>query len=222
MSLYTFSKADTLPSINAPVGLQIQESTDSALLARIGSTMVEEVIQRLANDHVAFVAYLNDEPTAFGWMARGKAKIGELNHEMVMPVGNRYLWNFRTMEAYRGLGIYPTLLRYIIQHEGDKANRFWIIHAPENKSSMKGIQKAGFQYVGKLYINNNGIATIEDTTTANIYQGLLEKMSISLSNEEPASFWNCSSSYLKKRQKECCCTALANECLSNNLLTFAS
>lgn len=222
MSLYTISKADTLPSIKLSAGLQIQESTDTALLAQMGSTTQEEVIKRLANDHVAFVAYMNGEPAAFGWMAKGKAFIGELNHELILPIGNRYLWNFRTMEAFRGLGIYPALLRYIIQQEGGKANRFWIIHAPENKSSLKGIQKAGFQYVGKLYTNNNGLAAIENTTASNSYHELLEQMNISLSEEAPASCWNCSSPYLKKRQNECCCATSANECVSNNLHALAS
>jgi GNAT superfamily N-acetyltransferase len=222
MSLYTISKADTPRSIKLPVGLQIQECTDTALLAQMGSTTEEEVIKRLANDHVAFVAYMHGEPAAFGWMARGKAQIGELNHELILPIGNRYLWNFRTIETYRGLGIYPALLRYIIQYEAEKASRFWIIHAPENKASLKGIQKAGFQYVGKLYADHDGLATIESTITASYFQELLEQMNISLSEEVPASCWNCSSPYLKKRQKECCCAASANECVSNNLLALAS
>jgi GNAT superfamily N-acetyltransferase len=222
MSLYTISKADTLPSIKSPAGLQVKECTDTVLLAQMASITEEAVINRLANDHVAFVAYMNSEPAAFGWMARGKARIGELNHELILPIGNRYLWNFRTMSAYRGLGIYPALLQYIIQQEAEKANRFWIIHAPENNASLKGIQKAGFQYVGKLYVNQDGIATIENTTASNNYHELLEQMDISLSMEAPASCWNCSSPYLKKREAACCCAASANICIGNNLLAIAS
>jgi GNAT superfamily N-acetyltransferase len=78
----------------------------------------------LANDHLAFVGYINNQPAAFGWMARGKARIGELNHELILPIGNRYLWNFRTMEAYRGLGVYPALLQYIIELKRRKRTGF--------------------------------------------------------------------------------------------------
>jgi GNAT superfamily N-acetyltransferase len=220
MSLYTLTNLNSFPAIKKPTGLTIEESTDIQLLAILGNTTVDDVRSRLANDHSAFVAYINNQPAAFGWMARGKAKIGELNHEFVLPQGNRYLWNFRTLEAFRGLGIYPALLQYILQFEKHKANRFWIIHAPENNSSLKGIRKAGFEYVGKLY-SNNGIATLENNSLSGI-ESLLAEMDIIISEEQAASRWNCSSPYLKKRKAECCCSASGVECVGNNLLSLAS
>jgi len=168
------------------------------LLARMGTTTVSEVRRRWANEHVAFVACFNNQPAAFGWMARTTAAIGELNHELTLPVGNRYLWNFRTLAAYRGRGIYPALLQHMIRYEVHNTNRFWIIHAPENQSSMKGIRKAGFQYVGKLYTNRSGIACIEHTRAAGTFRRLLEEMGFRIAAGEPASRWNCSSSHFKK------------------------
>lgn len=220
MSLYTLTNLNSFPSIKEPAGLTIEENTDIQLLSILGNTTVDDVRSRLANDHLAFVAYINNQPAAFGWMARGKAKIGELNHEFVLPQGNRYLWNFRTLEAFRGLGIYPALLQYILQYEKHKANRFWIIHAPENISSLKGIKKAGFEYVGKLYINK-GIATLENTSLSGI-EALLAEMNIAISEEQAASCWNCSSPYLKKRKAECCCSTSGAECVGNNLLSLVS
>ncbi len=219
MSLYTIQTKDILPTIQLPAGLRIEESTNVDLLAWMGTTTVADIIKRIANDHTAFVAYINNTPAAFGWMARGKALVGELAHELVLPIGNRYLWNFRTMEAFRGLGIYPALLQYIIQFE--KANRFWIIHAPENKSSLRGIKKAGFHYVGRLY-SNKGVATIENTSLSQSIDTLLAEMDIVLSEEQPASCWNCSSPHLKRRKAECCCATSGDECIGNNLLSLAS
>ena len=221
MPLYTLQTSDTLPFIKSPAGVRIAECDDVSLLATIGTTSQADVIKRLANDHVAFVAYINNTPAAFGWMARGKAYIGELDHQLILPVGNRYLWNFRTMEAFRGLGIYPALLHYIIRRETEKANRFWIIHAPENTSSLKGIKKAGFQYVGKLY-SSKGKAAIETTNIPDSSFNLLSQMNISISTEQAASCWNCSSPHLKKRKLECCCTSKGDECIGNNLLSLAS
>ncbi|RYF78981.1 MAG: N-acetyltransferase, partial [Chitinophagaceae bacterium] len=209
-----------LPSIKWPQGLRIEECTNTSLLAWIGSNTEEDVVKRLANDHLAFVAYMNNIPAAFGWMARGKATIGELGHELVLPIGNRYLWNFRTMEAFRGLGIYPALLHYIIDSE-KRASRFWIIHAPENNSSLRGIKKAGFEPVGKLY-SNDGVTTIENTPASQKACRLLSEMNIAISTDEPASCWNCSSPYLKKRKAECCCLSSQDECVGNNLLALAS
>jgi hypothetical protein len=221
MSLYTLTTTDTLPAIQLTAGLRMEECTNVDLLACMGTTTVEDVIKRMANDHVAFVAYINNVPAAFGWMARGKALIGELNHELILPIGNRYLWNFRTLEAFRGLGIYPALLHYIIRYERGNANRFWIIHAPENRSSLKGIKKAGFQYVGKLY-SRKDIATLENTPLSKSSRKLLTEMDIAISEEQPASCWNCSSPHLKKRKRECCCATSGTECIGNNLLSLAS
>ncbi|MBK7122848.1 MAG: GNAT family N-acetyltransferase [Chitinophagaceae bacterium] len=222
MSLYTFSHSAKLSSVHIPAGLRIEASTDIRLLSIIGNSTIEDVTKRLANDNTAFIAYLNNLPAAFGWMARDNAKIGELNHEFILPEGNRYLWNFRTLEAYRGKGIYPALLQFILQHGDHGSTRFWIIHAPENKASLKGIQNAGFEYVGKLYIDGNNIATIESNETALTFQEELEYMDIKLSGQIANSCWNCSSPYLKKRFSACCCSTAGNECIGNNMLTMAS
>lgn len=155
-------------------------------------------------------------------MARGKATIGELNHSFILPLRHRYLWNFRTLAEYRGLGIYPALLQYIIKYEGYKAKQFWIIHAPENKASLSGIVKAGFQYVGKLYANAEGKTTIDANDVSEMHQRSLTFMNIELSHETTASCWNCSSPYLKKRRLECCCAAAENECVGHNQLLLAS
>ncbi len=222
MSLYTFSRSDKPTPVKIPAGLKMELSTDIRLLSIIGNTTREEVTKRLANDNRAFVAFINNQPAAFGWMARDHAKIGELNHEFILPTGNRYLWNFRTLEAYRGLGIYPALLQYILQNAGADANRFWIIHAPENNASLKGIQKAGFEYVGKLYLDEDNKATIEYNDTALTFKEELEYMDISLSPQTASSCWNCSSPYLKKRMPECCCLTASEECIGNSMMSILS
>lgn len=216
MSLYTLAANHASPPAKAVRELRIEESSNVALLSVMGSTSEEEVVRRLANDHVAFVAYLNNTPAAFGWMARGKAFIGELNHTVILPPGHRYLWNFRTLETFRGLGIYPTLLQRIIELEDNQAVRFWIIHAPENEASLRGIQKAGFQFVGKLY-NTGENTVIEATAGAFENREHLREMAIAISNDKPVSCWNCSSPYLKKRKSECCCASLGKICVGYNL-----
>lgn len=198
------------------VEILVEESTNIELLAVMSSSSPDNIITRLANDHAAYVATVNGTPAAFGWMARGSAFIGELNHRIVLPYRHRYLWNFRTMEVFRGLGIYPALLQRIIEMERPAADRFWIIHAPENNASLRGIEKAGFQYVGRLY--NTGIrTTIEATDAASENRVFLEEMDIEIASGEPVSCWNCSSPFLKKRTNTCCCAANSTPCVGNNL-----
>jgi len=222
VSLYTISNGDKLPPVKIPAGLKIEVSTNVELLSMLGHTSGREVIQRLSNNHLAFVAYINNQAAAFGWMARSNARIGELNHEFMLPQKNRYLWNFRTLAEYRGFGIYPALLQHIMQHEGDHVNRFWIIHAPENKSSLKGITKAGFEYVGKLYAKANGRIALETTERAKLLHELLHEMQFNPSAEAPASCWNCNSPYLKKREASCCCSETALTCTGSPEMLIAS
>jgi GNAT superfamily N-acetyltransferase len=222
MSLYTFSKTDRMPSIKINPAVRMEECSNIKLLSEMGTTTVQDVTSRLANGHVAFVAYFNNQPAAFGWMAKEKAKIGELNHELILPEGNRYLWNFRTLEAFRGLGIYPALLQYIIKSEIEKAEQFWIIHAPENKSSLSGIIKAGFQFKGTLYTNKNGHVAFEPNATSGIDRKLLAIMKIPVSTQQAASCWNCSSPHLKKRTTDCCCIKAQKECIGHTDFVMAS
>ena len=211
MSLYTFSQKDQLPEMILPEGLTFEESTDITLLSNLGDITRQEIVNRFANDHLAFVAFMRGKAAAFGWMARGKALIGEIDHELVLPVANRYLWNFRTLPEFRGLGIYPALLQFIIRYE-KKGEHFWIIHAPENKSSMRGIVKAGFEYVGKLYTDSEGMAALDANDLSKDHRYLLGEMDIRLSYDTAASCWNCSSPYIKNRKAECCCATEAEEC----------
>lgn len=212
MPLYTISGSESMPLLNLPSKLRIEETGDVSLLSRIGKISPEDVIVRLANDHLAFVAYMNNEPAGFGWMARSTAKIGELNHTFILPERNRYLWNFRTLEAFRGMGIYPALLQFIIRYESRKADRFWIIHAPENTASSRGIIKAGFNYVGKLTVDESGSLAFATVAPSDEYQELLEAMELNTPNEGTATCWNCSSPYLKTRKATCCCSENAREC----------
>jgi len=205
MSLYTVSNIGQLPSIKEPKGLKIELTKDASLLSTLGNISVEEVWKRLSATHLAFVAFIYNQPAAFGWMAIGKAYIGELNHEFILPEKNRYLWNFRTLAEYRGLGIYPSLLQFMMRYEGDAADRFWIIHAPENKSSFKGIAKAGFEFVGKLYAKSDGRLGLGTAANSNAVRDLLNEMNFNPSAETSASCWNCNSPFLKKRVPSCCC-----------------
>lgn len=180
---------------------------------------MEEAINRLANDHRAYVAFLHKIPAAFGWVASGKARVGELNHEFILPLGHGYLWNFRTLQEFRGLGIYPQLLQQIILTEQPKTESLWIMHAPENTASQRGIQKAGFQLIGKVsVVNGNEVIFDPEGNSLELHE-VLETFGFTTSEEQQASCWNCSSPFLKNRRQECCCSTADKEC-TRNLFDF--
>lgn len=55
-----------------------------------------------------------------------------------------------TAPEYRGRGIYPEVLRYIVNTEGSYETNFYMVVNSENKSSIRGIEKAGFKKCGKI------------------------------------------------------------------------
>jgi len=220
MSLYTFSTSNKLPQIKIPAGFVVEESADSSFLSILCDITIEEANNRLANNNRAFVAYINHKPAAFGWMAMGLAKIGELNHEFALPQNHGYLWNFRTLVAFRGLGIYPALLQHIIKTYSLLICHYWIIHAPENKASLRGITKADFNYVGHLYLGRSMKPELKVDEQSQFDKEALEAIKFYKSNDEASSCWNCSSPYLKKRIMECCCRKQAEECKNYHLPAY--
>lgn len=221
MSLYTIAASAPMTLLPAPQGVTVKECEDLHLLAYMADSTVENVRSRIANDNLAFVAFVNEQPAAFGWMARGKATIGELNHELILPERHRYLWNFRTLAPFRGRGLYPYLLQWIIRYERERSDRFWIIHAPENRASRQGILKAGFEYTGQLYLNGSGNAAIRALDAAEAYRAHYETMGIAVSYQTPTTCWNCSSPYVKNRSVACCCASGNLECYSPTSLALA-
>lgn len=208
--LYFFTGGNH-PKFNSEMlAMEIREITDPVFMSIIGSISLEESRKRLLNDNKAFVAFINDVPAAFGWMALGKAKIGELNREFILPIDEAYLWNFRTFENYRGMGIYTELLKFILRTEQQKINRFWIMHAPENKASERGIIKAGFQFAGPVSVIEDKLHFVRQNPNVNESE-IVEIFEFDPS-EEYAQCWNCSSPYLTKRKSECCCLSVSLEC----------
>lgn len=197
---------DELRELPQDLNLRVERSWDVSLLSALGRLPVQEVIRRLANDHTAYVAWHRDVPAAFGWVAAGKARIGELGHEFIVPEKQRYLWNFRTLEEYRGLGIYPRLLQYIVKSEVS-ASRFWILHAPENESSRKGIEKAGFRFAGS--VSPYRYEAIVDSR-AFVSEAL--RLGFTQSAVEQATCWKCSSPYMSGAPGGCCCSERGKVC----------
>jgi hypothetical protein len=75
------------------------------------------------------------ESVAYGWVADAGAAIGELDVAFRLEANDRYLWDFVTLPAWRGRGVYPHLLQAILRAE--EGGRFWIINAPENVASAR-------------------------------------------------------------------------------------
>ena len=141
-------------------GLAVRRVQCATTMAALLQREEAELERRFDAGHRAYVAYLNDTPAAFGWVATRSADIGELRSTFAIPSGERYFWNFVTLAPFRGLGVYPRLVDAIVRAESREAERFWIAYAPENHASASGIHKAGFTTLAELSFDADGRAAI--------------------------------------------------------------
>ena len=148
MALATWWASDRLLDLAPVADFHVRQAADDAQLATINRIPVTEVTQRRRDGHLPYVGYMDETAVTYGWVATREASIGELNLVFPIAADSRYLWDFATLAEWQGRGLYPRLLQAIVQAE--RAERYWVIHAPENLPSGAGIQKAGFQAVGQL------------------------------------------------------------------------
>lgn len=143
-------------------GLMVRRECDPAVMAALQQRTAAEIQARFDAGHRAYVAFVDDVPAAWGWVATRAATIGELKVAFTFSGDERYLWNFVTLAAFRGRGIYPRLIDAIVAAEGVDAERFWIAYAPENHASGTGIRKAGFTLVAELSFDTKGAPVVKE------------------------------------------------------------
>jgi GNAT superfamily N-acetyltransferase len=234
MSLATFWIEDLITVLPQLPGFTADPALDWHELAYVNHLSHGEVIDRRKNGHRPYVARIDGQPVAYGWLATRKVSIGELDINVELSPEDRYLWDFATLPNWQGRGLYPRLLQSILEQEIQNAKRFWIIHAPENLPSGAGMSKAGFEFVGQLSFTpdgNVGLAPYSDSTErARIGADLLQ---VPLIESVLAPCWNCGGMVAKhpdmvdadscwppKRsgESECCCVKEVKK--SNNVISI--
>jgi hypothetical protein len=145
---YSWWRLDPYAHLAHLPGFDVEIAEDYRLVAELARLDLAEILARVRAGHRPYIARLSGAPVAYGWSAANRASIGELGLEFAIPARNRYLWDFATLPAWRGIGIYPRLLQVILSRESIEAERFWIGHVYGNSASGRGIVKAGFGEAG--------------------------------------------------------------------------
>ena len=135
---YTWWRGDPLPALAPLAGFRAAPCADGALLARLHGLGEAEMNERIAGENRPYVAWLGGEPVAYGWAATVAFGVVDDGLYWTLEPGERGLWDFATLPAWRGRGVYPRLLQA----------SFWIGHLGENSASRRGICAAGFQMIG--------------------------------------------------------------------------
>ncbi|MCL4303911.1 MAG: GNAT family N-acetyltransferase [Anaerolineae bacterium] len=141
---YTWWRGDTLPILAPLADWHVEHMLDVPLLASLQHLYLQAIEARVRAGHRPYVAFLQGMPVAYGWVATRTERIAE-GLEWPLSAHDRSLWDFATLPAWRGQGIYPRLLQAILHAEVAETERFWIGHTLENRASRRGILKAGFQ-----------------------------------------------------------------------------
>ncbi len=147
--LYAWWRGDPLPALLPVPGLEIGPSDDPTPVVGASGATLASLRRRLERGHRLYLARLGDDVVGWGWAATREGAVGELGLAFAIPPRGRYLWDFVTLPAWRGRGIYPRVIQAMLEEED--ADRFWIGHDLENVASGRGILRAGFRPVGEVY-----------------------------------------------------------------------
>lgn len=107
------------------------------------------VAPRLAHGDEFFGWLLDGRVVSFGWVTCQDRTVGPF--QLAEVSGRAFLYNFHTLEGYRGRRLYPALLlamRHVLGCE--KITDFVIDVDSNNAASAKGIEKGGFVQVAQV------------------------------------------------------------------------
>jgi hypothetical protein len=107
------------------------------------------VAPRLAHGDEFFGWLLDGHAVSFGWVTRRDRTVGPF--QLAEVSGRAFLYNFHTLDGYRGQRLYPALLlaiRHVLGRE--KVTEFVIDVDARNAASARGIEKGGFVLAARV------------------------------------------------------------------------
>lgn len=119
-----------------------------ALAVELNLPSPEPLQQRLHDHRRCFVAKVDGQLAAYGWVTQGVEYVGELERHFNFRTGEAYVWDCGTLTPWRGQHLYSALLNHIIYQMHDEGiHRVWIGASRQNQPSIRGIVNAGFKSI---------------------------------------------------------------------------
>src|ERR1700756_3464111 len=111
MPFGTWWRGDPLPDLPPLPAFSAQITTDTSLIAHVTHLSRQAINRRMREGNQPYIAFLEQIPVAYGWVATREGGITELQFSFSVSKRNVYLWDFLTLPEWRGKGIYPHLLQ---------------------------------------------------------------------------------------------------------------
>lgn len=111
----------------------------------------EALKRRLKYGSRCYGTWVGESLVSYGWLTHGPEWVGEFERTLHIPSGDAYIWDCATLPKYRRLGLFRSLLGFIVTdalHE--EIERLWIISVLNVPAIARGIRAAGFEPVVNL------------------------------------------------------------------------
>lgn len=114
----------------------------------MGHNNPSPVFQRFSLGKQCYIARVDGNIAAYGWITFDKEHIGELGLTMRLNQDEAYIWDCATLPAYRGQRLYPALLAHMLAElQCAGLARIWIGTDADNLPSQSGVARVGCQPV---------------------------------------------------------------------------
>ena len=112
-----------------------------------GDTYIKQFKKQISMEDIGVYACINSIPVGYGWV---KVK-GSKDFFYNTKNNCAYLCRFFVNDKYRGLNIYPCLIKELMRISSEKyeIQKFYISADEENLASIRGITKVGFKLIRK-------------------------------------------------------------------------
>jgi len=122
--------------------------------------------RRALGSRVTVALLEQGEVAGYGWVSFDSIHIRELQFEVALPRGYAYIWDCVTLQPYRGRGIFPGLLRFMLEDlRSQGVVQVLALVAPGNVASLKSFGRAGFRLIAKTSLDIGHFA-VEPTPAA--------------------------------------------------------
>ncbi len=107
--------------------------------------------RRFAGGHLLCRARSGEETAHAIWIARNKLRVDEIQRSLILKETSCIMYQAETRAEFRGRGIYPALLTHIARRWREQGgDRVYIYSDPDNRASVRGIEKAGLTLIGGM------------------------------------------------------------------------